>query len=45
MRFWRLPTSDAFDPQSVAAARVEWERLLWVRCGGNSAIPDFSPGK
>jgi recombination protein RecA len=31
-----VDASDALDPQSVAAARVEWERLLWVRCGENS---------
>ena len=27
--------SDAFNPHSVAAAGVNFERLLWVRCGGN----------
>jgi hypothetical protein len=26
--------SDAFNPCSAAAARVDFERLLWVRCGG-----------
>jgi recA bacterial DNA recombination protein len=31
-----VDASDALDPQSVAAARVEWERLLWVRCGEDS---------
>jgi recombination protein RecA len=31
-----VDASDALDPQSVAAARVERERLLWVRCGENS---------
>ena len=31
-----VDASDALDPQSVAGARVEWERLLWVRCGENS---------
>jgi recA bacterial DNA recombination protein len=28
--------SDAFDPQSAAAAGVDFDRLLWIRCGGNS---------
>jgi hypothetical protein len=28
-----VDTNDAFDPQSVAAAKVDFERLLWVRCG------------
>jgi recombination protein RecA len=28
--------SDALDPQSAAAAGVELDRLLWVRCGENS---------
>src|SRR5580698_7320963 len=27
--------SDAFKPHSAAAAGVNFERLLWVRCGGN----------
>ncbi|MGB6677941.1 MAG: hypothetical protein WBE44_14705 [Terriglobales bacterium] len=27
--------SDAFNPHSAAAAGVNFERLLWVRCGGN----------
>jgi hypothetical protein len=27
--------SDAFNPHSAAAAGVDFERLLWVRCGGN----------
>jgi recombination protein RecA len=31
-----VDASDALDPQSVAAAGVELERLLWVRCGDNS---------
>jgi recombination protein RecA len=26
--------SDAFNPRSAAAAGVNFERLLWVRCGG-----------
>ena len=29
-----VDASDALDPQSAAAAGVELERLLWVRCGG-----------
>jgi hypothetical protein len=28
-----VDASDALDPQSVSAAGVELERLLWVRCG------------
>jgi len=28
-----VDASDAFDPQSAAAAGVDFERLLWVRCG------------
>jgi len=31
-----VDASDALDPQSAAAAGVELERLLWVRCGDNS---------
>ena len=31
-----VDASDALDPQSAAAAGVEWDRLLWVRCGENS---------
>jgi hypothetical protein len=27
--------SDAFNPHSAAAAGVNFERLLWIRCGGN----------
>jgi recombination protein RecA len=27
--------SDAFNPHSAATAGVNFERLLWVRCGGN----------
>jgi len=30
-----VDASDALDPQSVAAAGVQLDRLLWVRCGGN----------
>jgi hypothetical protein len=31
-----VDASDALDPQSVADAGVELDRLLWVRCGENS---------
>ena len=31
-----LDASDALDPHSVAAAGVELDRLLWVRCNENS---------
>ena len=31
-----VDAGDALDPQSAAAAGVELERLLWVRCGENS---------
>jgi hypothetical protein len=31
-----VDASDALDPQSVADAGVELNRLLWVRCGENS---------
>ncbi|MGA8492314.1 MAG: hypothetical protein WB711_17945 [Terriglobales bacterium] len=27
--------SDAFNPHSAAAAEVNFEKMLWVRCGGN----------
>ncbi len=30
-----VDANDAFDPESAAAAGVDLERLLWVRCGGN----------
>jgi hypothetical protein len=32
-----VDASDALDPQSAAAAGIELDRLLWVRCGENSA--------
>jgi recA bacterial DNA recombination protein len=38
--------SDAFNPHSAAAAGVNFERLLWVRCGGNkqkAASPQRHP--
>jgi hypothetical protein len=31
-----IDASDALDPQSVASAGIELDRLLWVRCGENS---------
>jgi recombination protein RecA len=31
-----VDASDAFDPASAAAAGVQLERLLWIRCGGNA---------
>jgi hypothetical protein len=31
-----VDVSDAFDPQSAAAARVKFENLLWVRCEAES---------
>jgi recombination protein RecA len=31
-----VDASDALDPQSAAAAGIELDRLLWVRCGQNS---------
>jgi hypothetical protein len=31
-----VDASDALDPESAAAAGVELDRLLWVRCGENS---------
>ncbi|MGA9072930.1 MAG: hypothetical protein WB368_02390, partial [Candidatus Sulfotelmatobacter sp.] len=31
-----VDASDALDPQSIAAAGIELDRLLWVRCGENS---------
>ena len=30
-----IDTSDTFDPASAANARVNWDRLLWVRCGNS----------
>jgi hypothetical protein len=38
-----VDASDALDPQSVAAAGVDLERLLWVRCGGDSPQRERSP--
>jgi len=36
-----VDVSDAFDPVSAALAEVQFERLLWVRCGVSEK--DFSP--
>ncbi len=38
-----VDASDALDPQSVAAAGVDLERLLWVRCGEDSPQREHSP--
>jgi hypothetical protein len=38
-----VDASDALDPQSAAAAGVELERLLWVRCGEESPQRTNSP--
>jgi recombination protein RecA len=35
---------DALDPQSVAAAGVDWNRLLWVRCGEHSPQSSLRQG-
>ncbi|HEX4008225.1 MAG TPA: recombinase RecA [Acidobacteriaceae bacterium] len=46
-----VDVSDALDPESAAAAGVDLERLLWVRCGARQlALPGFEavqkiPGK
>ena len=32
-----IDVSDAFDPHSAAAAHIDLERLLWVRCGATSS--------
>jgi hypothetical protein len=45
-----VDVSDAFDPVSATAAGVDFERLLWVRCGGSGNIGhreghDFSRAK
>jgi RecA DNA recombination protein len=38
-----VDVSDAFDPGSAAAAGVNFERLLWVRCGGKKNPPQRHP--
>jgi recombination protein RecA len=36
-----VDTSDAFDPQSAAAAGVDLKRMLWVRCGKKVSSSSF----
>ena len=38
-----IDASDALDPHSVAAAGVDLDRMLWVRCGENSSQKGNSP--
>lgn len=38
-----VDTSDAFDPQSAAAVGVDFERLLWVRCGKSNSPQRHPP--
>jgi hypothetical protein len=38
-----IDASDVLDPQSAAAAGVDLERLLWVRCGEDSPQKNTSP--
>ncbi|MGP0018339.1 MAG: hypothetical protein ACLPHP_07210 [Candidatus Sulfotelmatobacter sp.] len=38
-----VDASDALDPQSAAAAGVDLERLLWVRCGEDLSGKENSP--
>lgn len=41
-----LDSSDSFDPASAAAAGLDFNRLLWVRCGASSLRlegTDFNP--
>src|SRR5690242_19872173 len=33
-----VDVSDCFDPESAAAAGVDLERLLWIRCGGEGNV-------
>src|SRR5260370_21703355 len=37
-----VDASDALDPQSAAAAGVQFERLLWIRCGESWPQKHFS---
>ena len=37
-----IDASDAFDPHSAAAAGVNLERILWVRCGTHAASSHLS---
>ena len=38
-----IDVSNAFDPASAAAAGVDLERLLWVRCGAAKPAPSHQP--
>jgi len=38
-----VDVSDTFDPASAASAGVNFERLLWVRCGENPFSPRRNP--
>ena len=38
-----VDTTDALDAISAAAAGVELERLLWIRCGTGHRAPDLGP--
>jgi hypothetical protein len=38
-----VDTTDALDAISAAAAGVELERLLWIRCGTGRQAPDLGP--
>ncbi|MGZ4731656.1 MAG: hypothetical protein ACXVZH_05890 [Terriglobales bacterium] len=38
-----VDTTDALDAVSAAAAGVELERLLWIRCGTGRRASDFGP--
>ena len=40
-----IDASDALDPQSVAAAGIDLDRLLWVRCGEESRNPNSVPAR
>ncbi len=35
-----IDVADALDPESAAAAGVDLNRQLWIRCGGNGVQPD-----
>jgi hypothetical protein len=38
-----VDASDAFDPLSGAAAGVDFEKMLWVRCGAENKSPQSHP--
>ncbi len=40
-----VDASDALDPQSTAAAGIELERFLWVRCGEHSDHAEYHHGE